>query len=80
MKGERRPAKNAFRTATENASSEHGRASAPAFVIAISLEDKPRVSCDALTESDELRLRGWLARRPDLQRIIDLAASYGDAA
>lgn len=50
--------------------------SAPALVIIFELERTPRVVCDALNDSEALRLRDWLRaderRRELLETLFEL--------
>jgi hypothetical protein len=48
--------------------------SAPQICILIRLEDgRPRVTIDALTDSETLRLADWLWSRPELAELVRLA-------
>jgi hypothetical protein len=47
--------------------------SAPSLHIVLELEAAPRVYCDWLRESDELRMADWLDAHPDHRELIDRA-------
>jgi len=48
--------------------------SVPQVVIVIRLEDgRPRVTIDALTDSECVRLEDWLFRKPELAELVRLA-------
>lgn len=57
--------------------------SAPSIVIRLSLEDKPRLSLDCVSESEEARLVDWLSAKPDyndlVRRALELATEESAA-
>jgi hypothetical protein len=51
---------------------------APAVTVVFGLEASPIVLLDALTESEEQRMRDWLHAHPDYLRLVSEAVDLGE--
>jgi len=51
---------------------------APAIVIRLEFEARPRIVCDWLDETDERRMRDWLDSHPELLELLARACEIAN--
>lgn len=52
--------------------------SAPSILIRLSLEEKPRLAVDCLTDGEEARLVDWLSAKPEYLDLVTRAIELAD--